>query len=47
MRKTYGGMPLDLWPSAREEMKQEWGKLTPKEGIQMEMELLVTVVMEA
>lgn len=41
--KTYGGIPLDLRPKAREEMKQEWNKLTTEEGIRMEMELLVTV----
>lgn len=41
--KTYGGIPPDLRPKAREEMKQEWDKLTTEEGIRMEMELLVTV----
>ena len=45
--KTYGGIPLDLRPSAREEMKQEWDKLTTEEGIKMEMELLVTVAIKA
>jgi arsenite methyltransferase len=41
--KTYGSIPLDLRASAREEMKKEWSKLATEEGIQMEMELLVTV----
>lgn len=41
--KTYGGIPLDLRPKAREEMKVEWNKLLTDEGIRMEMELLVTV----
>ena len=45
--KTYGGIPLDLRPSARKEMKQEWDKLTTKEGIRMEMELLVTVAIKS
>ncbi|KAF8853022.1 S-adenosyl-L-methionine-dependent methyltransferase [Acephala macrosclerotiorum] len=40
---TYGGIPLGLRPKAREEMKQEWAKITTEEGIRMEMELLVTV----
>lgn len=41
--KTYGGIPLDLRPSARAEMKKEWDKLVTEDGIKMEMELLVTV----
>jgi len=41
--KTYGGIPLNLRPKAREEMKREWDKITTEEGIKMEMELLVTV----
>ena len=45
--KTYGGIPLDLRPSAKEEMKREWDKLTTDEGIQMKMELLVTVATKA
>lgn len=44
--KTYGGIPLDLRPSAREEMKKEWDKITTENGIQMEMELLVTVAIK-
>ena len=44
--KTYGGIPLGLRPSAREEMKKEWNKLASKEGIRMEMELLVTVAIK-
>ena len=44
--KTYGGIPLDLRPKAREEMKQEWDKITTAEGIRMEMELLVTVAIK-
>jgi arsenite methyltransferase len=44
--KTYGGIPLDMRPSAREEMKKEWNKLASKEGIQMETELLVTVAVK-
>lgn len=41
--KTYGHLPLDLRPKAREQMKQEWEKITTEDGIRMEMELLVTV----
>jgi arsenite methyltransferase len=44
--KTYGGIPLDLRPNAREEMKVEWNKLVNEDGIQMEMELLVTVAVK-
>ena len=44
--KTYGGIPLDLRSKAREEMKQEWDKLTTEEGIRMEIELLVTVAIK-
>lgn len=44
--KTYGGIPLELRPRAREEMKQEWDKLTTEKGIRMEMELLVTVAIK-
>lgn len=43
---TYGGIPLDLRPKAREEMKQEWAKITTEEGIRMEMELLITVAVK-
>lgn len=43
---TYGGIPLDLRPKAKEEMKQEWAKITTDEGIRMEMELLVTVAVK-
>ncbi|KAL2150990.1 hypothetical protein VTH82DRAFT_6088 [Thermothelomyces myriococcoides] len=41
--KTYGGIPLELRPRAREEMKVEWNKLLTDDGIHMDMELLVTV----
>ncbi|EFQ31210.1 methyltransferase domain-containing protein [Colletotrichum graminicola] len=41
--KTYGGIPLEMRPRAREEMKLEWDKITTDEGIRMDMELLVTV----
>jgi arsenite methyltransferase len=41
--KTYGGIPLDLRPKAREEMKLEWDKVTTEDGIKMKMQLLVTV----
>ncbi|KAI3318362.1 S-adenosyl-L-methionine-dependent methyltransferase [Xylariaceae sp. AK1471] len=44
--KTYGGIPLELRPRAREEMKQEWNKLATEEGIRMEMEALVTVAIK-
>jgi arsenite methyltransferase len=33
--KTYGGIPLDLRPMARDEMKQEWDKITTEDGIRM------------
>lgn len=41
--KTYGGIPLELRPQAKEEMKKEWTKLTTEEGINMRMLLLVTI----
>ena len=44
--QTYGGIPLDLRPNARAEMKREWDKITTEEGIRMEMELLVTVAIK-
>jgi ubiquinone/menaquinone biosynthesis C-methylase UbiE len=44
--KTYGGMPLDLRPNAREEMRKEWDKVTTEKGIRMDMELLVTVAVK-
>ncbi|KAK3367575.1 S-adenosyl-L-methionine-dependent methyltransferase [Podospora didyma] len=44
--KTYGGIPLELRPRAREEMKREWDKITTEEGIRMGMELLVTVAVK-
>lgn len=44
--KTYGGMPLELRSSAREEMKVEWDKVTTDDGIRMDMELLVTVAIK-
>ncbi|KAK2624661.1 hypothetical protein QTJ16_005854 [Diplocarpon rosae] len=40
---TYGGIPLELRPKAREEMLVEWKKVTTEGGIKMPMELLVTV----
>ncbi|PBP26624.1 hypothetical protein BUE80_DR002412 [Diplocarpon rosae] len=40
---TYGGIPLELRPKAREEMLMEWKKVTTEGGIKMPMELLVTV----
>lgn len=45
--KTYGGIPLDLRPNAREEMKVEWNKLATEDGIKMELDLLVTVATKA
>ncbi|KAK4149024.1 S-adenosyl-L-methionine-dependent methyltransferase [Chaetomidium leptoderma] len=46
--KTYGGIPLQLRPAAREEMREEWSKLAAEDGmIRMEMELLVTVAVRA
>ena len=44
--KTYGSVPLDLRPSAKEEMKKEWNKLMTADGIYMEMDLLVTVAVK-
>ncbi|KAI0433300.1 S-adenosyl-L-methionine-dependent methyltransferase [Xylaria sp. FL1042] len=41
--KTYGSIPQELRPKAREEMKREWDKLATKDGIQMELEILVTI----
>lgn len=45
--KTYGGIPLDLRPHAREEMIREWEKITTQAGILMPMELLVTVAVKS
>jgi len=45
--KTYGNIPLDLRPKAREEMKTEWNKLATEDGIRMDMELLVTVAVKS
>lgn len=45
--KTYGGIPLPMRKLAREEMKDEWAKLATDEGIQMNMELLVTVAIKS
>ncbi|KAM3074944.1 hypothetical protein ACMFMG_008350 [Clarireedia jacksonii] len=45
--KTYGGIPLDLQPKAREEMKREWDKITTENGIYMDMELLVTIAIKS
>ncbi|TDZ29998.1 putative methyltransferase 235L [Colletotrichum spinosum] len=45
--KTYGGIPLDMRPRAREEMKAEWDRMTTAEGIRMDMELLVTVAVKS
>ncbi|KAL9095193.1 MAG: hypothetical protein Q9165_002449 [Trypethelium subeluteriae] len=44
--KTYGSIPPDLRPSARQEMKREWNKLMTEDGIHMEMDLLVTVAVK-
>lgn len=44
--KTYGHIPLELRPLVREQMKQEWDKITTEDGIRMEMELLVTVAIK-
>ncbi|CAG8971795.1 hypothetical protein HYALB_00001904 [Hymenoscyphus albidus] len=43
---TYGGIPLNLRPKAREDMKVEWAKFTTADGIRMDMELLVTVAIK-
>ncbi|KAI1121057.1 S-adenosyl-L-methionine-dependent methyltransferase [Nemania abortiva] len=45
--RTYGDIPLDLRPKAREEMKHEWDKLMTKDGIQMELHVLVTIAIKA
>jgi arsenite methyltransferase len=45
--RTYGGIPLWMRPSAREQMKHKWAELATKEGIQMNMELLVTVAIKS
>ncbi|KAI8627996.1 S-adenosyl-L-methionine-dependent methyltransferase [Xylariaceae sp. FL1651] len=44
--KTYGGIPEELRPKAREEMKHEWDKLMTKDGIHMEMEVMVTIAIK-
>lgn len=41
--KTYGAIPPELRPMAREEMIREWDKMKTEDGIRMELELLVTV----
>lgn len=45
--KTYGGIPVQLRARAREEMKREWEGYVTGEGIQMAMELLVTVAVKS
>ncbi|KKP05763.1 methyltransferase domain-containing protein [Trichoderma harzianum] len=45
--KTYGSIPLELRPRAREEMKAEWNKLLVEDGIHMDIDLLVTVAVKA
>lgn len=40
---TYGGIPVDLRPQARQEMVAEWDKLATDEGITMQLDLLVAV----
>ncbi|KAK4073245.1 uncharacterized protein Triagg1_5525 [Trichoderma aggressivum f. europaeum] len=45
--KTYGSIPLELRPRAREEMKSEWNKLLVADGIHMDIDLLVTVAVKA
>ncbi|KAL7895417.1 S-adenosyl-L-methionine-dependent methyltransferase [Trichoderma sp. SZMC 28014] len=44
--KTYGSIPLELRPHAREEMKTEWNKLLVEDGIHMCIDLLVTVAVK-
>jgi ubiquinone/menaquinone biosynthesis C-methylase UbiE len=46
--QTYGGIPLEMRPRAREEMKKEWEGYVKEGdgGIDMEMELLVTVAVK-
>lgn len=45
--QTYGSIPLELRPRAREEMKTEWNKLVVEDGIHMDIDLLVTVAVKA
>ncbi|KAK8068780.1 methyltransferase domain-containing protein [Apiospora phragmitis] len=45
--KTYGGVPVEMRPQAREEMIAEWDKLATKDGLMMELDLLVTVATKA
>jgi arsenite methyltransferase len=45
--KTYGGIPLELRPRARAEMKTEWNKLLVEDGIHMDIDLLVTVAVKS
>ncbi|KAK8084471.1 trans-aconitate 2-methyltransferase [Apiospora hydei] len=45
--KTFGGVPVDMRPKVREEMITEWDKMTTKDGLTMELELLVTVATKA
>ncbi|QYT00169.1 Methyltransferase/trans-aconitate 2-methyltransferase [Trichoderma simmonsii] len=45
--KTYGSIPLELRPRAREEMEAEWNKLLVEDGIHMDIDLLVTVAVKA
>ncbi|KAJ3029039.1 hypothetical protein HDV00_009801 [Rhizophlyctis rosea] len=42
--QTYGGIPVEMRPKAREEMKVLWeAEVKGERGIEMEMDLLVTV----
>ncbi|TDZ17002.1 putative 37.1 kDa protein in transposon [Colletotrichum orbiculare MAFF 240422] len=41
--KTCGGVPPELQAQVREEMTLEWDKMMTKDGIHMDLEMLVTV----
>lgn len=45
--KTYGGVPVEMRDRARGEMVVEWDKLATKDGLTMELDLLVTVATKA
>lgn len=44
--KCFGGIPLEMRPKAREEFVAEWDKCATKDGVVMEMEVLVTVAVK-
>lgn len=43
---TYGGIPEEMRPQAREYMLRQWSSITGPDGIHMAMEILVTIAVK-